>query len=104
MSMSRNTIQMMIYKIITLLIVLSASATAATYNGKSVDGVSFGCSLKLGREIQPCSVIFDGKSASVKLSKKTIYVRLASEVIDDPKDIEGYFGEEAVLLDVNLTL
>ena len=94
---------MMILKLLTALLILSATATAAIYNGKSVDGVSFECSIKLGREIQPCSVIFDGKNASVKLSKGTINIRLDSEVIEDPKVIEGYFEEEPVSLDVNLT-
>lgn len=94
---------MIYYRIITAFVALSASVTAATYKGKSVDGVSFECSIKLGREIQPCSVIFDGKIASVKLSKRTVYIRLESEVIEDPKDIVGYFEEEPVSLNVNLT-
>ena len=63
----------MISKLITAIIVLSASVTAATYNGKSVDGVSFGCSIKLKSEIHPCSVVLDGKSASVKLSKRLTF-------------------------------
>lgn len=93
---------MMNFRLITAFIVLCASMSAATYKDKSVDGVPFDCSIKLRREIQPCSVMFDGKSAAVKLSEKTVYVRLASEVIDNPKDIEGYLVEERVLLSVNI--
>jgi len=85
-----------------ILALVSANAFAATYKGKSVDGVSYGCTIKMDREIFPCSVEFDGKSATVKFRKDFFYVRLASEIIDNPADIEGYLGEQSIVLDVDL--
>lgn len=101
-SQSSDTIKMMIYKIITAFIVLSASATAATYKGKTVDGVSYGCTIKQNRVIHSCSVVFDGRRASVKLTNGIFDVRLASEIIDNTKEIEGYIGPEPIVLNVDL--
>jgi len=92
----------MIYRGITVVIVLSASMLAATYKGKSVDGVSYGCTYKLKGEIQPCSVVFDGKRATLRTPKAIVEVRLLSEIIENPKEISGYLDDEPVTLNVNI--
>lgn len=92
----------MTYRVILAIVVFSATLSAAIYKGKSVDGVSYGCSIKQGDKIEPCSVIFAGKIATVKLSNRIVDIRLVSEVIEDPKEIEGYLGNEPIILDVAL--
>lgn len=69
--------------------VLALSVSGATYKGKSIDGKKYACTAKGDGVVIGGTVQFDGRTAYLYHNKTVTTLRLDSEAIDDPKDIQA---------------
>ncbi len=86
-----------------IIAVLTMTSFGATYKGKSIDGRTYNCMAKTGREIHPCSIVFGGKSGHLKMRGGIYTIRLSSETIDDPKQVPAYLEGEIMVLDIDIS-
>lgn len=79
------------YRLVTLplllLVLLIGGAFGATYKGKSLDGKKYVCTAKGNGVVIGGSVMFDGKTVHLYTVRNVMTLKLASETIDDLKDI-----------------
>ena len=71
----------------------------ATYKGKNIDGKKYAASVKPGKVIVSCDVVFDGKAVYIYSDVLTTG-KLWGEVISDQHDIEIAVGNEDWAIDI----
>ena len=86
-------------RIILIILSLSFCTFGAIYKGKSIDGKKYAASVKTGKVIVSCDVIFEGKAVYI-YSDVLVTGKLSSEIISDPHDIEITVGREAWTVDI----
>jgi len=86
-------------RIVTIILFLVIATFGATYKGKSIDGKKYAASVKTGKMILSCDVMFDGKAVYI-YTGKVLSGKLWNEVISDPYDIEIAVGTESWTVDI----